>query len=344
MEKQIMKCIDTGSEYCPCYLSETGSCLTCSRLQGKDVCDCDWTGVCIYNEFILNGGKKAAPRKEMKCRIISKTAVLEDYIIFEVGVDKGFVIKCLRPGSYVFMRNAQTEHFYDVPLSLLAADYDRGSISVGVRIISAKTISLADSREFVMVRGPYRNGIIGLDPKMRGSKILITARGAGTASAVYGYNLLRENNHIDLLLSNGILEKKLLPKYISEDAERGSGNILIRDIQAAEERDKISLMIKNAGYDNIIVLGSNEFIEDFRKITEESGADADKNINISAEENNSEETELKSEEPMSAAGRIAFSNNNVSCCGEGICGACAHINKDGRRIPACKCASRKLLG
>ena len=29
-------CIDAGSENCPCLLAESGDCITCSRLKGKD--------------------------------------------------------------------------------------------------------------------------------------------------------------------------------------------------------------------------------------------------------------------------------------------------------------------
>ena len=42
MNINTYKCVDTGSENCPCELAVTGDCLTCSRLQGKDSCDCDW--------------------------------------------------------------------------------------------------------------------------------------------------------------------------------------------------------------------------------------------------------------------------------------------------------------
>ncbi len=315
MENEIMKCIDAGSEYCPCYLSETGSCLTCSRLQGRDVCDCDWTGVCIYNEYIFNGGSKAAPRRDMKCRIVFREEILEDYIVFEVEADKGFVLRCLRPGSYVFMRNSESERFYDVPLSLLAADYAKGTVSVGMRLISAKTRSLNDSGEYVTVRGPYRNGIIGLDGDMRNRKVLIIARGSGVSPAVFAYNLFKRNNAVDILLNDGELEKKLL-MYINEDAGPESANIMIRNLDDADERERVSLMLKGKGYDDILVLGSDGFIESFRGLYKE----------------------------IKESAGIAFSNNAVSCCGEGVCGACARLNKNGRRIPVCKCANREWYG
>ena len=65
-------CIDAGSENCPCLLAESGDCITCSRLQGKDCCDCNWRGVCIYNEYIQNGKKINNRRESKKTRILKK--------------------------------------------------------------------------------------------------------------------------------------------------------------------------------------------------------------------------------------------------------------------------------
>ncbi len=74
-------CIDAGTENCPCYLALTGDCLTCSRLQGKDYCDCMWKGVCIYNEFQQAGERINNPRKDFKAKITARKFYLDDLVV-----------------------------------------------------------------------------------------------------------------------------------------------------------------------------------------------------------------------------------------------------------------------
>ena len=63
-------CVDAGTENCPCSLADTGDCLICSRLNGKDKCDCHWAGLCIYNEFIQNDGKIRNKRRYIEAEIV----------------------------------------------------------------------------------------------------------------------------------------------------------------------------------------------------------------------------------------------------------------------------------
>lgn len=81
MEQNFYDCIDCGTENCPCYLAATGDCLVCSRLAGKDYCDCNWKGVCIYNEFIQSGKKIIMYGKSLrqKLRRISATGRIRSY-------------------------------------------------------------------------------------------------------------------------------------------------------------------------------------------------------------------------------------------------------------------------
>jgi hypothetical protein len=71
--QKLLNCIDAGTENCPCYLAVTGDCLICSRLQGKDYCDCNWRGVCIYNEFMQGNGKVNNPRRDFEAEIAPST-------------------------------------------------------------------------------------------------------------------------------------------------------------------------------------------------------------------------------------------------------------------------------
>ena len=62
MDTNTYKCVDAGSENCPCDLAVTGDCLTCSRLLGKDVCDCDWKGS-VFKRIYLQRKEGQQPQK-----------------------------------------------------------------------------------------------------------------------------------------------------------------------------------------------------------------------------------------------------------------------------------------
>ena len=65
-------CADVGTANCPCPLAETGDCLICGRLSGKDCSDCKWSGVCIYNEYIQNDKIIRNRRKNFRASIVEK--------------------------------------------------------------------------------------------------------------------------------------------------------------------------------------------------------------------------------------------------------------------------------
>ena len=112
--------------------------LTCSRLRGKDVCDCDWKGVCVLNEFIFNGKKASNRRKEKECSIVSKYYTADDFFILVMRVQKGFAIRCMRPATYIFLRNPEFDSLYDVPVSILDVNLNDSTITVGMRVPAAR--------------------------------------------------------------------------------------------------------------------------------------------------------------------------------------------------------------
>lgn len=346
MQNQTVKCADAASENCPCLLAETGDCLVCSRMRGLNECDCDWTGVCIYNEFILNGKKRALPRAEEKLKII-KTGFIPDspekavsapepcteketgdykeggFMIMEMDCTRGFALKCLNPGTHIFIRPAEREKYYDTPLSILAADRTAGTLTVCFRIISAKTKALAGcgAGDTVSVRGPFRNGITGLKRNMTGLRVLIAASGAGTVPAVFTSNLISGANRVDLLIDGGHAEKQLIRMYLSESGLSCPAEIHFRDFSrelcCTDDPAALSGYGSAAAffsgrkneYDEIIILGSDSFITFFRAAAE-----------------------------TFTSAHIACSNNAPMSCGEGICGACLCTQENGGRSPRCKCS------
>ena len=328
MNISTYKCVDTGSENCPCELAVTGDCLTCSRLQGKDSCDCDWKGVCILNEFIFNGRKANNRRKAKECKIVSKYYTADDFFIMVIAVQKGFAIRCMRPAVYLFLRNPEFDSYYDVPVSILDVNLNDSTITVGVRVISAKTKSLAEAEDTILVRGPYRSGFIGREFRKMEGTIMILASGAGICPGIFTFNLLRPSADISITARDAPFEKSMVSRFlrpekvensITSDSDSAqsqerrsfrSGNVTFRDFDSPQEVEKIRRSIRTARPDHIVLLGSREFAASmYQELSE-----------------------------FHSSVHFVTSNDSNICCGEGICGACEVIVKDGRRIRMCKCS------
>ncbi len=324
MNINTYKCVDVGSENCPCELAVTGDCLTCSRLQGKDRCDCDWKGVCVLNEFLFNGRRANNKRKEKECPILSKYHTAEDFVILEIGVQKGFAIRCMRPAAYLFLRSPKCDHYYDVPVSVLDVSLSRPSVTVGIRILSAKTKAVEEAEEAILVRGPYRGGMIGRKFRNMSGRVMILCSGAGVCPGIFACNLLSAASEVTLVARDAPFEKEMVrrffhPREFSRRDRLGEekslkyargGNIVFRDFENAEEVEKIRRSARIEKPDHIVILGSKAFIAAMYGAMDEF---------------------------HTSAGFVT--SNDVSlCCGEGVCGACEITTAAGKRIRMCKCS------
>lgn len=304
-------CIDAGSENCPCYLAVTGDCLICSRLQGKQDCDCNWKGVCIYNEFVQGNGLVNNPRTDFSARIVSKKYYLDDLVVFTFEVGKGFAIKASRPGSYVFLREESSKSFYETPLCVMKADIEKGQLTVALKIISAKTKTLAAAEDSLMVRGVYRNGILGITAitgkEVKGQKILLIVKGIGLAPGMLAANYLWKKNRVDIIIDRDKISEDLIADYLDE----GEGIIKHMSLTNKEHRQDLADLLSRGEYDTVIALTSDYFLKEIGPMVREILPNA----------------------------RLAYSNNFHICCGEGICGACSVTDSHGETFKLCKCQS-----
>lgn len=302
-------CIDAGSENCPCYLAATGDCLTCTRLQGKDYCDCCWKGVCIYNEFIQGNRKVNNPRREFEASIVEKKFYGEDLVVFIIQVDKGFALKSSKPGTYLFMRGTGLEPYYDVPISVMKADIENGQLHLAVKVISAKTKILLMEDEKILLRGPYRNGIQGIreimDKKNKRNKTLVISKGIGIAPGLLFSDYVNNNCQVDFIIDTEKISKELVGDYLSD----GPGTVKYMNLNDTNSEEMIKKIMEEEAYQSVLVLASDYFVENLSKLAKEVL------YNVA----------------------VGISNNCHICCGEGLCGACTCINKEGHTIKMCKC-------
>ncbi len=312
MSYSIFNCVDAGTENCPCYLAVTGDCLTCSRLQGKDYCDCSWRGVCIYNEFIQGNRRINNPRTDFTARIVEKKSYMEDLVVYILDVGKGFAIKASHPGSYVFMRRQSSSRFYDLPISVMFADVEKGHIHVAVKVISTKTKTLLEEdREFIL-RGVYRNGIQNVavlkQRDIPGKKVLMVVKGIGLAPGILAARALSHGNRVDFVVDTEKISTELTGDYLRRQ-EEPSGFVKYLSLNDPQDVETLKEILEKEQYAAAAVLASDYFVKTIGELIKETLPDCG----------------------------VAVSNNFRICCGEGICGACTTTTESGETIRLCKC-------
>lgn len=363
-------CADVGTRNCPCPLAETGDCLVCSRLSGRRACDCRWAGVCVYNEYIQNGSKVRAWREDRSTEILQRLWRGDDLVLLQLAVPRGFALEASQPGSFLFLKAPGASELTNVPVSVMAADAEHGSIWGALKILSAKTKALAACEEFLEVRGVYRSGLLGkglagmqadrirrLDSgigepaeKLQNSDLparkrwLILTKGVGFAPAI---NLLR--------WAAGRIDVHVIadPEKVGEDvireqfgawqpeAHRNEGGRFRLEFQSLaklleqpaaasplQQTDSIATALHTSGshdpdlnapclqqtdYDRIFLLASDYYIKRLSAV-----------MKIPPE-------------------KLVFCNNFHLCCGEGICGACGHVDAEGNLRKMCKCREFSAL-
>lgn len=312
MNYEIRDCIDSGTEYCPCHLAETGDCLLCSQLNGKKFCDCvNWKGVCIYQEYTWNGEKAKPGRKIYSCKIIKKVVIEKNVVQFSISAPHELVKNLIHPGSYVFFRSPKTSQFYDVPISIMDLDTDENIIIVAIEIkgIKTKSLNLLSEGDSIMVRGPYWNGELGLRNiyKSKDGTCVMITRGIGQAPMVPVLKKLYSNgNKIIVIMDKASYKSTFINKYLE------MCNCTVINCNTLQTGALSSELI------NILIgLLTNENVN----LVHCSGPDI---LNFKVLE--------------FLENRVNYSccNNAKMCCGEGVCGACSTRFKGQRVKKLCK--------
>lgn len=306
-------CIDAGTTNCPCPLAETGDCLVCSRLAGRDKCDCNWCGLCIYNEFVHNDRRAGAIRKRFEATILSRRWYSSDLIRLEIKVDRGFALKGIRPGTFVFLSGSK-DSLYDTPVSIMRSDVKKGTMTFAIKVISAKTRAIAKAEEKVFVRGVYRNGLLGEGAPeflVRGRWLFIT-KGVGFAPAVNIIDHMPSGVSADMVVDTEKVTEEMISDCFSgcEAVKNGRVKIDILPLTRILDRDDKPAWrcIRDIEeYKKVFILASDHYIHSLAAA-----------LNI----------------PKT---KLIYSNNFHMCCGEGICGACCHVDENGNINKMCKC-------
>lgn len=301
MIKEKTDCIDCGTEYCPCKLAEAGECILCSQLHGQCFCDClNWKGICIYQEFYNNGNKAKEGRKVITCKVVLADNIEEELLMIKFAVPHKLALDLVKPGSYIFIRTDEN-YFFDIPISIMESDVDKDIVTVVIEVRGIKTKRLKGikAEDDIVIRGPYWNGVFGIDNvnKTKNENCLVLARGIGMAPMMPVIRkLVASDNYVDVYADTGPFKENFAKKYIEDFKVLPRETSLLNKGKLSEEgkfiisnsiRDKNITFIHLAGAD-ILTYSVIEYLDQL------------------------ERPDIK----------LSCCNNFKMCCGEGVCGAC----------------------
>lgn len=301
---KTLSCADSGSKYCPCHLAYSNDCIRCNMLNKNKICDCIWQGVCIYNEVNHNKNSPVLQRSEYLCDIESMKVTEDNTYLIRIKIPKELSKDLRSPGSYVLIKRKDKESdIFSAPISVMDVDLDKNILEVIVRPTGIKTKGIINFNQ-VYIRGPYFNGLFGIKDIKSTSKsnCLIILNGLSQVNSINVIRRLIENgNKVDVFINhNGVILDNVVKKIHDLGAN-------IYHIDIAQDKEFISDYIKS-NYIKLVYSGASNH---FNKFVMDIVDSIDENI------------------------KLAVSNNNLICCGEGICGACS-IDLNGVKVKTCK--------
>ena len=262
-----------------------------------------------------------------------------------------------------------------VPVSVMAADVEHESLWVILKIISAKTKALAACEDFLEMRGIYCSGLLGkgvagmLDLHDPGISVrkrwLILTKGVGFAPAV---NLIRwAAGRVDIhviadpeKVGDDVIRQQF--RAWQPEAYRSEGGRfrlefqslakLLQQTDSTAAAPPAAALHTSSSHDpdlNAPCLQQTDSIT--TALHTSDSHDPDLNAPCLQQTDYDRIFLLASDyyiKRLSAVMKIppeklVFCNNFHLCCGEGICGACGHVDAKGNLRKMCKCREFSAL-
>ena len=178
---------------------------------------------------------------------------------------------------------------------------------IEIRGVKTKKLLEINENEEITIRGPYWNGVFGLNNviNQKNNEVLVIAKGIGIAPMIPVIRKLDLNgNDINLILDISPYKDNYVKEYLDEY----NLNIINEELlDKGKLTNKAKVLIK-------------DFIEKGIKYIHIAGADI-LTTNIIDFLNENDHKDVK----------LSCCNNTKMCCGEGICGSCT-IRFAGRKV------------
>lgn len=120
------RCVDVGSEKCPCILMEAGQCYTC-RMCRDGVCACgeSWRGSCPYTTWLQQGRCAQEAPRVSEASILAVREYAPHLSVVTLSVPRGLAQHCRTLGTYIIVESLG----WQIPLSVLRSTYAAGTAS-----------------------------------------------------------------------------------------------------------------------------------------------------------------------------------------------------------------------
>lgn len=311
---KYIDCIDAGTEFCPCSLAERGECIICSQLRDKKFCDClNWKGTCIYQDYIWNMERAKKGREYIEFDILNKEFIRDDLFLIKIKVDSYLARELNSFGAYIFIKRPEDADLYGAPISIMESDIEENTITAAIKIEGAKTKALKNLGGKILVKGPFYNGIQGVNnlKNLENGSCLILGRGVGVAPSILAAKkMMYKNNNIHVVLDPGRSEEHFGKKYFDElGFSTESARFLDENKNLSDNmKFKIKSILEEKNIDVVFSAGSDNFHREILTYIY--------NLNKKT--------------------KFSTINNTTICCGEGVCGSCHIKNSKGETIKACK--------
>jgi len=301
-------CVDSGSEYCPCVLAEVGECINCTRINGSDVCDCAWGGICAMEHARYHPDRM--DRVDSPASTLSWINMEDRYLYLDVRVDYPIWAGSHLPGSFLFVRPESHDSKFNIPLCVFRT-LTGSRLAFFVKVEGPKTKTLKDRLILdpnLIVHGPHHNGILGITHirKTRFQRILLVVYGVGQASVpLLASYLTARGNSVDAAIDTADLGRDL----IGEDLVQRGGHVWYLALRTEKGKAQLERLLKEGNYSMVYSAGPDGQHYRLELMLKQLALDT----------------------------VLCVSNNALMSCGEGVCGACFTMTRDGKgSFRACK--------
>ena len=348
------RCVDVGTEQCPCVLMEAGQCYTC-RMSRDGVCACgeNWRGSCPYTVWLQQGGQRQPAPQSYEVPILAVREYAPHLSAVTLSVPRGLAQRCRALGTYIIVESLG----WQIPLSILRSSYtarigqcercedaiqdvaapvsiacaeSSGCIEIALQPAGPKSRALLQNGSAPWhVRGPFYGGLthLGSGALDTAAPLLVIAKGTALAPFV---NVIDrwDLSKLTLLIDDDKLTADFLADYLkTENGEK----IPWQPIRLASEMPKAATMLREN--EQTLFLASPYYAAQAKKAFA-----ACCTIGCAAQHASGSCSCTFTAHAWQAQGRCLLLPNHANiCCGIGICGACSETDADGVTVRKCKC-------
>jgi NAD(P)H-flavin reductase len=239
-------------------------------------------------------------RKAITCKVVAVDEVDSGLTMIKFSVPHKLALDLVKPGSYIFVRT-DDNYFFEIPISVMESDIENNIVTIVIEIRGIKTKKIQGIKLYdeIVIRGPYWNGVFGVE-NLRSQKeknCLVFARGIGMAPMMPVIRKLVSNkNEVDVYVDLSPYKNNFVKENIEKYGILPKETNLLHNGKLSKEgrfiidhsiNDKNIEFIHLAGAD-ILTYGVIDYLDRINR------------------------NDIK----------LSCCNNFKMCCGEGICGAC----------------------